>query len=211
MTNSQKTINSCVIPNSLEDLGEFLAICPGTLGNLISHLPRNLPEPHQPSAPEPSGTSSAFCPGTLQNLVCYLHRNPPGTSSAICPGTFRNLISNLHQNCRDQMVPGSIPGGRICHVFLTCCATLPRVVAANLWLKALVLAYVWEAAGKITDEALAFPTKVEETLAEEWRRQGDHGDCGEAPGSSGRFCLATCFILFGLLRTVRRILHVLTQ
>ena len=38
--------NSCVIPNSLEDLGKFLAICPGTLGNLISHLHRNSPELH---------------------------------------------------------------------------------------------------------------------------------------------------------------------
>ena len=119
--NKKQKINSCVIPNSLEDLGEFLAICPGTLGNLLSHLPRNLPEPHQPSAskplisllprnppepcllsaPEPSGTSSAICPGTLHNIP-QPHQpsapEPSGTSSAICAGTLRNLISNLHQN-----------------------------------------------------------------------------------------------------------------
>ena len=99
-------INSCVIPNSLEDLGEFLAICPGTLGNLISHLHRNLPEPHQLSAPQPSGTLSAICPGTLQNLISNLHQNswkasapePSGTSLAICTGTLRNLISYLPRN-----------------------------------------------------------------------------------------------------------------
>ena len=101
LINLKININSCVIPNSLEDLGEFLAICP-----------------------ELSGTSSAICPGTCRNLISHLHRNPlephqlsapepSKTLSAICPGTLRNLISNLHQNCRDQMVPGSIPGGRI--------------------------------------------------------------------------------------------------
>ena len=102
----ENKINSCVIPNSLEDLGRILASWPGTSWNLISHLhqnpldlirflPRNPPEPcllfapkisylpgnslepHQPSAPEPSGTSSAICTGTLRNLISHLHRNPP--------------------------------------------------------------------------------------------------------------------------------------
>ena len=86
----QKKINSYVIPNSLEDLGRFLAIRPGTFWNLISHLHqnpllRNLisnlhqnpPEPHQPSAPEPSQTSSAICTRTLRNLTSNLPRNPP--------------------------------------------------------------------------------------------------------------------------------------
>ena len=64
-------INSFVIPNSLEDFGRFLAICPGTLRDPISHLHRNLPEPHQPSAPEPSGTFSGTwccsCTGSHQS------------------------------------------------------------------------------------------------------------------------------------------------
>ena len=100
--------------------GTSSAICPGTIRNLISHLHRNPPEPHQqsapelpepsgkPSAPEPSGTSSAICPGTLRSLISNLHQNPPephqlsdpklsGTSSAICTGTLRNLISHLHR------------------------------------------------------------------------------------------------------------------
>ena len=37
-TRDVKKINSCVIPNSLEDLGRILAIWPGTSWNLISHL-----------------------------------------------------------------------------------------------------------------------------------------------------------------------------
>ena len=79
--------NSCVIPNSLEDLGKFLyrnppelcllcapdtsatlsAICTGTLWNLISILPQNPPEPCLLSAPEPSGSLSAICTGRLRN------------------------------------------------------------------------------------------------------------------------------------------------
>ena len=93
-----KGINSCAIPNSLEDLGEFLAICPGTLGNLISHLPWNNPEPHQPFAPEPSGSSSAVCPGTLRSLISNLHRNPSEPHQPSAPegsGTLRNLLRNL--------------------------------------------------------------------------------------------------------------------
>ena len=90
------------------------AICAGTLRNLIGHLPRNPPEPHQPSAPEPSGTSSAICTGTLWNRISHLHQNPlephqpsapepsapepSGTSLAICPETLWNLISHLHRN-----------------------------------------------------------------------------------------------------------------
>ena len=118
---NQYKINSCVIPNSLkifegfwlsapEPSGTLSAICTGTLWNLMSHLPRNPPEPHQPSAPEPFGTSSATCPRTLWNLVsCYLHRNAPEprqpsapersrTPSAICTGTLWNLISHLPRN-----------------------------------------------------------------------------------------------------------------
>ena len=85
----------------------------------FGHLARNLLEPHQPSArepsgpqlsaPEPSGTSSAICTGTLRNLISHLHRNPPephqpsaaepsGTSSAICTGTLRNFISHLRRS-----------------------------------------------------------------------------------------------------------------
>ena len=82
VSNNNIKINSCVIPNSLEDFGELLAICPGTLGNLISHLHLNPSEPYLPSAPEPSGTLSTICTATLRN--------------AICTGTFRNLISHLH-------------------------------------------------------------------------------------------------------------------
>ena len=91
-------INSCVIPNSLEDLGEFLAICPGTLGNLISFLPRNPPEPCLLSAPEPSGTLSTICTATLRNLISHLHLNPPEPHQQSAPegsGTLRNLLRNL--------------------------------------------------------------------------------------------------------------------
>ena len=112
----ESEINSCVIPNSLEDLGEFLAICLGTLGNLISFLYRNPPEPHQPSPPKPSGTSLAIC-----NLISYyLDWNPPephllsapepstthqpsapepsGTLFTICAGTLRNFVYYLHRD-----------------------------------------------------------------------------------------------------------------
>ena len=97
-------INSCVIPNSLEDLGRFLAICTGTLRNLVCYLHRtfrnlimhqNPPEPHQLSAPEPSGNLSAIC------------TEPSGTSS--CTRTLRNLISFLPRNppepCRLLFAP----------------------------------------------------------------------------------------------------------
>ena len=103
-------INSCVIPNSLEDLGRFL-ICPETFWSLISYLHQN-----------PLDLIS-FLPRTLQDLVCYLEPSgtssaapeprplsapdpqphqpsapePSGTSPAICPGTLQNLISHLHQ------------------------------------------------------------------------------------------------------------------
>ena len=77
-------INSCVIPNSLEDLGRFLAICPGTLRNLINRLHWNPPEPHQPSAPEPSGTSAAFCTGTLRNLILYCRSFLGSARSGLC-------------------------------------------------------------------------------------------------------------------------------
>ena len=85
-------------PSAPEPSGTSSAICTGTLRNLISHLHRNPPEFHQPSAPEPS-----------RNLISHLHRNPPepcllsapepsGTSSAICTGTLRNFISFLRHN-----------------------------------------------------------------------------------------------------------------
>ena len=44
---------------------------------------RNLPEPHQPSAPEQSGSLFAFCHYAMElstNLACYLHQNPPEPS-----------------------------------------------------------------------------------------------------------------------------------
>ena len=100
-----------------EPSGTLFAMCTGTFQNLIPYLPRNArnlisflvrnpPEPHRPSAPEPSGTSSAICTRTRRNRVCYLHRNhlephqpsapePSGTSSAFCTGTLRNLLRNL--------------------------------------------------------------------------------------------------------------------
>ena len=99
--------------------GTSSAICTGTLRNLISHLPRNPPGFHQPSAPEPSGTSSA-----LQNPISNLHqhrRNPPeshlhrtsGTSSAICSGTVRDFISHLHPKASE-------PSGTFCGTW--CCS-----------------------------------------------------------------------------------------
>ena len=103
------------LPRTLQDLVCYLepsgtsSAAPEPTHNLISHLHRNPPEPHRPSAPEPSGTSSAICTRTLRNLISQLHRNPPephrpsapepsGTSSAICTRTLRNLISHLHRN-----------------------------------------------------------------------------------------------------------------
>ena len=79
-----------LIPNSLEDLGRFLAICPGTFWNLISHLhqnpldlisfqPRNPPEPCLLSAPEPSRTHRdliRYLPRN-HNLISHLNWNPP--------------------------------------------------------------------------------------------------------------------------------------
>ena len=71
-----------------------MAICLGTLGNLISFLYRNPPEPHQPSPPKPSGTSLAIC-----NLISYyLDWNPPEPhqpSALEGSGTLRNLLRNL--------------------------------------------------------------------------------------------------------------------
>ena len=103
-------------PSTPEPSRTLRAICTGTLWNplephqLISHLHRNRPEPHQlfarnrlhrnpsepylQSAPELSGTSSAFCPKTLRNLISHLHRNPPEPCLLSAP----NLISHLHRN-----------------------------------------------------------------------------------------------------------------
>ena len=50
-----------------------LISCTGTLWKFISHLHRNPPEPHQPSAPEPSGTLRNL----FRNLVLQLHRIAP--------------------------------------------------------------------------------------------------------------------------------------
>ena len=105
-------INSCVIPNSLEDLGSLSAICLGTLRNLISFLHRNTRNLIS-HLPVPSSTTSAICTGTLRNLVCYLHRNlinylprnspEPHQLSAPEPSephqpSLQNLISHLHRN-----------------------------------------------------------------------------------------------------------------
>ena len=98
----------------------------------FGHLARNLLEPHQPSAPEPSGPHQLSAPepsGTLsaiwtgvsrtrRNLINYLPGNPPephqpsapepsGTSSAICTGTLRNLISHLHRNPPEPHQPSA--------------------------------------------------------------------------------------------------------
>ena len=94
-----RQINSCVIPNSLEDLGRFLyrsppelcllcapdssatlyAICTGTIRNFMGHLhrdPPNLISHPEPSRTWPFETSSGICIGTLRNFVCYVHRTP---------------------------------------------------------------------------------------------------------------------------------------
>ena len=79
---------------------------------VFGNLPRNLLEPHQPSAlepsgphqlsaPEPSGTLSAICTGALPNPPGPRQlsaRDLSGTSSAICTGTRRNLIRYLPRN-----------------------------------------------------------------------------------------------------------------
>ena len=109
-------INSCVIPNSLENLGRTLyrnpselcllcatdtsatlsAICTKTVRKLVCFLPlchRTLHKPCLLSAPEPSKPHQPS--RTLQNLVCT---TPFETSSAICTGTLWNFISHLHWN-----------------------------------------------------------------------------------------------------------------
>ena len=96
-----KKINSCVIPNSLEDLGRFLyrsppelcllcapdssatlsATCTGTIRNFMGHLHReNLISHPEPSRTWPFETSSGICIGTLRNFVCYVHR----TAQQLC-------------------------------------------------------------------------------------------------------------------------------
>ena len=102
-------INSCVIPNSLEDLGRTLYRNPSELWLLC--------------ATDTSATLSAICTRTIRNftacwtrtfrnLASYLHQNSPEacllsaimpsnspqTLLAICTGTLRNFISHLHQN-----------------------------------------------------------------------------------------------------------------
>ena len=54
-------------------LRNLISHCTGTLRILISFLPRNPPEPHQPSAPEGSGTLRNL----LRNLVLQLCRIAP--------------------------------------------------------------------------------------------------------------------------------------
>ena len=82
------------------------------LNTLLNHLQRGPPEPHQPSAPQPSRTSSAICARTLRRLISHLHGNPAephqpcapepsATSSTICTRSPRNLISHLHKTLRN--------------------------------------------------------------------------------------------------------------
>ena len=111
-----------------------VAICPGTRQNLISHLHQNPPEPHQPSAPEPS---SPICPETLRNLISHRHQNPPephqpsahnhlGTSSAICSETLRNLISHLHRNPPE-------PSGTLRNLLRNLVLQLHRIAPELFW------------------------------------------------------------------------------
>ena len=92
--------NSCVIPNSLEDLGRFLYRSPPELCLLC--------------APDSSATLSAICTGTIRNFMGHLHRDPPNlishpepsrtwpfeTSSGICIGTFRNFVCYVHRTAQ---------------------------------------------------------------------------------------------------------------
>ena len=81
-------------------------ICTGSIGNFIGHLGRNLPQLHQPSAPEQSGSMPTFCHYVIKlstNLACYLHRNPPNLMSH--PEPSRTLSAphrlkphHLHRN-----------------------------------------------------------------------------------------------------------------
>ena len=90
------------------------AICTRTLQNLISPLHRNPPphhlsaqnppEPHQPSAPEPSGTSSAICTGTLRNFISHLHRKAPEPSGTFS-GTWCCSCTGSHQSYSGLKTP----------------------------------------------------------------------------------------------------------
>ena len=98
--NAAAKINSCVIPNSLEDLGRFLYRSPPELCFLC--------------APDSSATLSAICTGTIRNFMGHLHRDPPNlishpepsrtwpfeTSSGICIGTLRNFVCYVHRTAQ---------------------------------------------------------------------------------------------------------------
>ena len=91
----------------------FLAVCPGTFWNLISHLRQNL------------WTSSAFGPGTLRNL---------GWSAPEPSRTRRNFISYLHRNLLEPHQPSAPkPLDLICFLprnppepWLICTGALPN-------------------------------------------------------------------------------------
>ena len=70
----------------------LFATCKGRLINSVRRLRGDLPELHQPSAPEPSGSLFAFCRCAIElsNLACYLHEpSEPHQPS----GTLRNFLS----------------------------------------------------------------------------------------------------------------------
>ena len=70
-------------PGTLRNLGWSAPEPSRTRRNFISYLPRNLLEPHQPSAPEPL------------DLICFRPRNPP-EPWLICTGALPNP-PELHQ------------------------------------------------------------------------------------------------------------------
>ena len=80
----------------------------GKSSKVFGSLPRNSPQSHQQSAPEPSGTLSTIsAPRPSRTSSSHLHRNPPQphhaaicttTSLTICPRTLPNLARYLHRN-----------------------------------------------------------------------------------------------------------------
>ena len=145
----QSKINSCVIPNSLKDLGRFLyrsppelcllcapdssatlsAICTGNIRNFMGHLHRD--PPNLISHPEPSSISSAIYAGTVQNLISFLPETvwpePFGTLSAISTRTLRNFISFLPRNPPEPHHPSAPePSGTLSAI---CTGTLRNFIS----------------------------------------------------------------------------------
>ena len=144
------SISSAIYAGTLRNLARYLHRSPlepfGT-HQLISHLHRNCPEPHQLFARNRlhrNPSEPAIC---TRNLISHLHRNPPepcllsapepsGTSSASCPGTVRNLISHLHRNPPEPHQQSAPEGsGTLRNLLRNLVLQLHRIAPELFWAK----------------------------------------------------------------------------